>query len=313
MSASWASATAFSPEWPAKRPVGAADFTLEPGGAQPSRGEYNSFLSPLKPRGLLLSVMRQKVGKERSQEGCAPLANPRFFRTAPPGEGSARRPHPSRLCKTPVGVPSGTDRAGDAEHRNGLAKFSVRSLTAFFLPQPPRRDGRPTPPPYGPDCSWKTAIADRAPLRRPPRRAQLRCCSAGYGAVSEKEPRPTVSGRTLGLFWSPAGISSRLCSRTTSEIPLKAGGRPKTCFDCPTRAAALTPGGRCLPALGIGLTGEKTGFVRALAEIDQTTLGCLVNFLLQQSRGAARHSKAGVGSATSYDCPARAAAQLRLR
>ncbi len=39
-------------------------------------------------------------------------------------------------------------------------------------------------PPYGPDCCWKTAIEDRAPLRRPPRRAQLRCCSAGYGAVS---------------------------------------------------------------------------------------------------------------------------------
>ncbi len=30
---------------------------------------------------------------------------------------------------------------------NGSAKFSVRSLTAFFLPQPPRRGGRPTPPP----------------------------------------------------------------------------------------------------------------------------------------------------------------------
>ena len=48
-----------------------------------------------------------------------------------------------------------------------------------------------------------------------------------------------------------------MCSRTTSEIPLKAGGRPKTCFDCPTRAAALTPGGRCLPALGVGLPEEK--------------------------------------------------------
>ena len=100
------------------------------------------------------------------------------------------------------------------------------SSRAPFSTQPSRRDGRPVPPPYGPDCSWKTAIEDRAPLRRPPRRAQLRCCSAGYGAVSEKEPRPTVSGCTLGLFWSPAGISSRLCSRTTSEIPLKAGGRP---------------------------------------------------------------------------------------
>ena len=60
--------------------------------------------------------------------------------------------------------------------------------------------GQPTLSPDGPDCSWKTAIEDRAPLRRPPRRAQLRCCSAGYGAVSEKEPRPTVSGRAPRRF-----------------------------------------------------------------------------------------------------------------
>ncbi len=36
-----------------------------------------------------------------------------------------------------------------------------------------------------------------------------------------------------------------------------------------------------------GLTGEKTGFVRALAEIDQTTKSCLIDFLLQQSRAVA--------------------------
>ncbi len=35
---------------------------------------------------------------------------------------------------------------------NGSAKFSVRSLTAFFLPQPCRRDGRPTPPPAEGRC-----------------------------------------------------------------------------------------------------------------------------------------------------------------
>ncbi len=35
---------------------------------------------------------------------------------------------------------------------NGSAKFSVRSLTAFFLPQPPRRGGRPTPPPAEGRC-----------------------------------------------------------------------------------------------------------------------------------------------------------------
>ncbi len=43
--------------------------------------------------------------------------------------------------------------------------------------------------------------------------------------------------------------------------------------------------------------------VRALAEIGQNNSRCLTNILLQQSRGAARHSKAGVGSATGGNCP----------
>ena len=65
----------------------AADFTLEPGGLSVRENllrlacgavelwGLNESLSspPLKPRGLLLSVMRQKVGKERSQGDCHPL------------------------------------------------------------------------------------------------------------------------------------------------------------------------------------------------------------------------------------------------
>ena len=48
-----------------------------PSGPNPL-GENQSLSStPLEPRGLLLSVMRQKVGKERSQGVFAPLANPR--------------------------------------------------------------------------------------------------------------------------------------------------------------------------------------------------------------------------------------------
>ena len=47
---------------------------------------------------------------------------------------------------------------------------------------------------------------------------------------------------------------------------------------------ALTPGGRCLPALGRGLPVAKTVSVRALADIGETTLRCFANILLQQSR-----------------------------
>ncbi len=67
------------------------------------------------------------------------------------------------------------------------------------------------------------------------------------------------------------------------ELPC-AGGGPTKAKRTPAKHPTGAPGGRCLPAPGIGHSGEKTVFVRALAEIDQTTLGCLVDFLLQQSR-----------------------------
>ncbi len=184
-------------------------------------------------------------------------------------------------------------------HRRGRRFYESRQVQKIFSAQGSAEFSRwRPPPPYGPDCCSKTAISDRAPLRRPLRRAQLRCCSAGYGAFSEKEPRPTVSGRTLGLFWSPAGISSRLCSRTTSEIPLKAGGRPvplgtRKLESARQHATTALPRGAACPrwagdaAHRWGLPGEKTGFVRALAEIDQTTKSCLIDFLLQQSRAVA--------------------------
>jgi hypothetical protein len=78
MPATWASATAFSPDRPAKRPVGARRI-LPSSQAGPNPLGKNQSLSspPLEPRRLLLSAMRQKVSKDRSQEGCAPLANPR--------------------------------------------------------------------------------------------------------------------------------------------------------------------------------------------------------------------------------------------
>ena len=106
----WASA--FSPEWPAKRPVGAvfscaasrkrgrtADFTLEPGGLSVREnllrlacgavelwGLNDSLTSsPLRPRWPLLFGIIQKVGKKIIQGGLtSPLEIPR---QPPPGPG----------------------------------------------------------------------------------------------------------------------------------------------------------------------------------------------------------------------------------
>ena len=98
MPATCTSTMAFSPEWTAKRPVGARRILPSSRAGPNPLGENQSLSSPpLKPRGLLLSVMRQKVGKERSQGDCHPLGYPPLFSDRSPGESSARRPPPERL------------------------------------------------------------------------------------------------------------------------------------------------------------------------------------------------------------------------
>ncbi len=96
--------------------------SVKPSGPYPLGKNQSLSSPPLEPRGLLLSVMRQKVGKERSQGVFAPLANPHRF-LACPLRKFGPSPTPLRLCKTPVGVPSGTAEAGDAKHRERLGKI----------------------------------------------------------------------------------------------------------------------------------------------------------------------------------------------
>ncbi len=113
MPATWASTTAFSPEWPAKRPVGAVFSCV---------ASRNTQKVSYWPGG------REKAG--------------RLFAVQPP---TKVRPcaHPLEALQNP-GWSAQRHRRGRAMQgiANGSAKFSVRSLTAFFLPQPCRRDGR---------------------------------------------------------------------------------------------------------------------------------------------------------------------------
>ncbi len=65
--------------------------------------------------------------------------------------------HPLRLCKPPVGVPSGTDRAGDAKHRDSCRKMFFVRNSAGISPW------RPTPPPTDRTAARKP----RSPIARP--------------------------------------------------------------------------------------------------------------------------------------------------
>jgi hypothetical protein len=116
MPTTWASTSVFSPDRPAKRPVGARRILPSSRAGPNPLGENQSLSSPpLEPRGLLLSVMRQKVGKERSQEGCAPLANPQRFLACPlrkfgPSPTPLRRFAPGRTGRATLRVAKSSAR-----------------------------------------------------------------------------------------------------------------------------------------------------------------------------------------------------------
>ncbi len=119
-----------------------------------------------------------------------------------------------------------------------------------------------------------------------------------YFAVSKiVESLLRRGARGFSTNYSPSARWRKLAEQLTlfGQFPTPAIARGRaipTSENCPQAGQApLTPRGRCLPALGMGHPGEKTFSVRALAEIDQTTESCLIDFLLQQSRaGASRHT-----------------------
>ena len=129
------STTAFSPDRPTKRPVGARRI-LPSSRAWPNPlGENQSLSSPpLEPRRLLLSVMRQKVGKERSQGVFAPLAIPR--RNGP----NLAEKNPVFVCRAapaPGFRDSGYNKGYGAVRNVGSTGYSwaasVESTNAYFL------------------------------------------------------------------------------------------------------------------------------------------------------------------------------------
>ncbi len=87
--------------------------------------ERISFLSPARAAGLLFSPMRQKERspKNTARKAAASWPFPALF-GPPPRRKFGPSPTPLRLCKPPVGVPSGTDRAGDSANRDGFSQTS---------------------------------------------------------------------------------------------------------------------------------------------------------------------------------------------
>ena len=191
-------------------------------------GENITFSSPpLKPRGLLLSVMRQKVGKERSQEGFAPLANPRFFQTVP------RRMF--GLAPTPRAAPPLDAEAGDAKHRDGFRRY--------FRPK-----ARPSSPDGGHRYPTQQACAARHTTGQP-----LSQTEAG-DSESRDLLRPKL-GRDLPM------TARRLPTRRGRDLPMTAAATPRG------RPQHAAPRDEMAPSASSGReTTLPTVFVRAPAK-----------------------------------------------
>ena len=351
-----------------------------PVGAQPSRGESISFLSPARaagaptfcdatesrqrtqPRGLRPLGHPPRLGSESPTKKIRPCAHP-LEALQNPGWSAQRHRQGRRLCESLFSPPQaqpGTHHNGPDARRNFAKKSPAFACRAAPEPAVARRLARATlrvaivqldarlqtinressarrPPPYGPDCCSKTAICDRALLRRLRGRLLKRTSPHGLypRAWAEFSPwRPVASSRDgsatfASLICARAGDGPKNRSAQQSltarrDANASAAQAPTKVEITPAKHPTGAPGGRCLPALGMGHPGEKTFFVRApgeilpfqlivetgyfpfkawraptgcstgppvatcmvraLAEIDQTTLGCLIDFLLQQSR-----------------------------
>ena len=168
------------------------EASQSPVGAQPSRGESISFLSPAQAAGAP-TFCDATESRQRSQPkgrlppwlspaGATELSQA-FLRAD--ASGTLQR----------KAQPSCAER-----HRKGRAMLRIATGSSQSSAEISLR--RPPPPPLRTGLLLENRDRrSRAPPPPPPRRAQLRCCSAGYGAFSEKEPRPTVSGRAPGKFF----------------------------------------------------------------------------------------------------------------
>ena len=255
--------------------------------------------------------MRQKVGKERSQGVFAPLANPHRF-LACPLRKFGLPPTPLRLCKTPIGVPSGTATVGRTPRSH--PRLQAATFASAHL-RPPLAATLPIP--------GGNATDDR---------------SHGRGCTADGARRNGSTGS--GHWYRPRSTTNctRCCRRPTTLLR-RSRERPgpgislRSPDDGPSPPPATGPQHSLRSFAPAQATDRKTArptvSVRAPWEIipDKLTV-YRVDFLLrrgardfslhfatqtQQSPcGVARHSKAGVGSATSYDCPTRAAAKAGI-
>ena len=104
--------------------------------------------------------------------------------------------------------------------------------------------------------------------------------------------------------WRPVASSRDGSATFASLICARAGDGPKNCSTQWSLAARL----------GDSFYFAVSKIVESLLSVARGISRCIFRRKPSKSPcGAARHSKAGVCSATSWNCPARAAAQLRLR
>ena len=209
------------------------EASRSPSGPNPLGENITLSSPPLKPRGLLLSVMRQKVGKERSQGVFAPLAIPPEWAANHQQRKFGLAPIPLEALQNP----------GWSAQRHRRGRRFCESLFSPPQAQPGTHHNGPDAPP-----------TDRTAAGKP--RSQI--------------ARPSAA---------PRG------GRNFVAAPPATGPSPKKNLARRSLAARWVYFGR--PAPEPSLPGEKTVFGRALAEIDQTTKSCLIDFLLQQSRAVA--------------------------
>ncbi len=247
----------------------AADFTLEPGRAQPSRGEYNSFLSPAQAAGAPTFCNATESRQRTQPRGLSPpWLTPTVFWPAL-SESSALRPPPEALCAWAL-------RPRDSASREKLRP----RLAPFLRTMPSRRDGRPTPPPA--EGRYFSLTLERPPLapaeKQTPSALSSAHCRFGAERLSFASRRQRALRRKPQLSCAERHLAPpgwrRLAHSYGVQIP-----------NWPTNFRAPGPKNCSAPLL------RPTVSVRAPAKSCSNAYPAFERFrTLGAARGAARHA-----------------------
>ncbi len=185
------------------------EASRSPSGPNPLGENITLSSPPLKPRGLLLSVMRQKVSKERSQGDCHPLGHPPRLGSESPTEKIRPCAHTLEAVQNP-GWSAQRHRKGRRPEGRNYPRPKLDLMPSPSYCRLVETGGRTPPPREARTASFTASLYPKRPL--PGDRPKLSYTFLRTGRPAETPRAPTRGGASRGAAAGPSDPTGRNCS-----------------------------------------------------------------------------------------------------